>query len=98
MSGAETTRGSVAVIGAGWAGCAAAVELARTGTAMPPAHAVTLPALVEAMLPGDGGQAPPLPFYRPAHEGTTAQRKSPWQMRRAADADAFVRHDIESRA
>ncbi|BCJ71254.1 gamma-glutamyltransferase [Catellatospora sp. IY07-71] len=36
---------------------APAVELARTGTAMPQAHAVTLPALVEAMLPGDGGPA-----------------------------------------
>src|SRR5215216_5363349 len=38
----------------------------------------------------------PLP-YRSAHEGTTAQRKSPRQMRRTADADAFVRHNIESR-
>jgi hypothetical protein len=39
-----------------------------------------------------------LQFYRTAHERTTAQRKSPRQMRRAADAYAFVCHNIESRA
>ena len=36
--------------------------------------------------------------YRSAHERTSAQRKSPRQMRRATDANAFVCHDIESRA
>jgi len=36
--------------------------------------------------------------YRSAHERTSAQRKSPRQMRRATDADAFVCHNIESRA
>jgi hypothetical protein len=39
-----------------------------------------------------------LQFYRAADERTTAQRKSPRQMRRAADADAFVCHNIESHA
>ena len=38
-----------------------------------------------------------LQLYRSAHEGAAAQRKSPRQMRRAADANAFVRHNIESR-
>lgn len=31
---------------------------------------------------------------RSAHEATTAQRKSPWQMRGATDANALVRYDI----
>jgi hypothetical protein len=39
-----------------------------------------------------------LQLYRAAHERTTAQRKSPRQMRRTADADAFVGYNIESRA
>jgi hypothetical protein len=39
-----------------------------------------------------------LQFCRAAHERTTAQRKSPRQMRGAPDAYAFVCHNIESRA
>ncbi|MEV4413569.1 gamma-glutamyltransferase [Catellatospora sp. NPDC049609] len=41
-----------------WADVVApAVALARTGAPMPAAHAVTLPSLIEAMLPGDGAAA-----------------------------------------
>ncbi|MEV0454384.1 gamma-glutamyltransferase [Catellatospora methionotrophica] len=41
-----------------WADVVApAAELARSGVAMPVAHAVTLPSLIEAMLPGQGGPA-----------------------------------------
>jgi hypothetical protein len=37
-----------------------------------------------------------LQFYCSTYELASAQRKSPRQMRRAADADAFVRYNIES--
>ena len=39
-----------------------------------------------------------LQLNRSTHEGTIAQSKSPRQMRGAADADAFIRHDVERRA
>ena len=39
-----------------------------------------------------------LQLCRAAHEAAIAQRKSPRKMRRAADADAFVCDNIESRA
>jgi hypothetical protein len=48
-------------------------------------------------LPRDWAQRPRLQLDRPAYERTPAQRKSPRQMCRAADADAFVCHNIETR-
>ena len=39
-----------------------------------------------------------LQLYRSTYERAAAQSKSPRQMRRTADTDAFVRHNIESRA
>jgi hypothetical protein len=45
---------------------------------------------------GDSGQSP-LP-WRPAHKLAAGQRKSPRQMRRATDADAFVRYNFQTPA
>ena len=39
-----------------------------------------------------------LQLYRAAKEWTIAQRESPRQMRRTADADTFVRYNIETHA
>ena len=46
----------------------------------------------------DVAHAASLHLYRAAHKGTIAQRKSPRQIRRTADADAFVGGNIENRA